>query len=39
MDEGVDTVDPVEEGRVLEEPCLDTKFEEDVQSLFNVDEL
>lgn len=39
MDEGVDAVCPVENEGVLEEPCLDVEFEEDVQALLESDEL
>lgn len=39
MDEGVDAVCPVENEGVFEEPCLDVEFEEDVQALFEGDEL
>ena len=39
MDEGVCTVGPVEQKWVLEEPGLHVEFEEDVKTLFEVDEL
>lgn len=39
MDEGVETVDPVQESRSPEKPVLDGLFDEDVESLFDVDDL
>lgn len=39
MNERVYTVCPVEYEGVLQEPCLHIEFEEDVESLFEVDDL
>lgn len=39
VDERVDAVDPVEQGRVVEEPLLDRELPEDVQALLEVDDL
>jgi hypothetical protein len=39
MDEGVDTIDPVEECRPLEEPLLEAYLPEDVELLLEMDEL
>ena len=39
VDEAVDSVGPVEQQRVLQEPALDVEFEENVEALLEVDEL
>lgn len=39
MNEGVGTVDPVEQRGSLEEPLLEVDFEEDVKLLLEVDDL